>query len=61
MTAEILIDRTSVEVFVDDGKFSLISPRKKSLNNAGFEFFTSKENPMAIRSLVIYKLKSIWP
>lgn len=39
MTLELLIDRTSVEVFADNGKFTNIAPRSSAKNNTGFGFF----------------------
>ena len=56
---EILVDRTSVEVFADHGKFSLISQLEGAKNKNGFEF---EENWGSIRieELEVHELKSIW-
>jgi hypothetical protein len=55
---EILVDRTSVEIFADHGKFSLIAPLEAT-NSDGFEF--DKHGPaIAVEELEIHKMKSIW-
>lgn len=55
---EILVDRTSVEIFADHGKFSLIAPLEAK-NSDGFEF--DKHGPaIAVEELEIHKMKSIW-
>lgn len=56
---EILIDRTSIEVFCDDGRVSMSScflpkPEEKTL-----EIYT-KDGEVKITSLRVYKLRSIW-
>lgn len=55
----ILVDRTSIEVFANDGEVSMTScflPKEKS---TGLEFYTRDGN-VTIRSLRISKLKSSW-
>jgi len=55
----ILVDRTSIEVFANDGGVSITScflPKEKS---TGLEFYT-KDGNVTIRSLRVSKLKSSW-
>jgi fructan beta-fructosidase len=55
LTADILIDRTSIEVFIDGGAFSYAMER--NLHDAsGFRFWGNIE----IKNLEIYPMKSIW-
>ncbi len=54
----ILVDRTSIEVFANDGEVSMTScflPKEKS---TGLEFYT--KDVITIRSLRVSKLKSSW-
>ncbi len=55
---EILVDRTSIEIFADKGAFSLILPRKPAGNQAGFTFNPGSE--AKIDTLEIAVLKSSW-
>lgn len=58
ITADIIIDKTSVEVFVDGGAFSYAIERKANAKNTeGFRFFG---NAITIKDLKVYPLKSIW-
>ncbi|MHC4756105.1 MAG: glycoside hydrolase family 32 protein, partial [Planctomycetota bacterium] len=55
----ILVDRTSIEVFANDGEVSMTScflPKEKS---TGLDFYTKDVN-VTIRSLRVSKLKSSW-
>lgn len=55
---EILLDRTSIETFVNHGEVSssrCILPRESSL------WLKADEGPVSIRSLTIYPLRSAWP
>ena len=57
ISADIFIDKTSVEVFIDDGAYSY-SFEKKILNpNQGFHFWG---NNIIVKNLEVYTLKSIW-
>nr|WP_324292893.1 GH32 C-terminal domain-containing protein [uncultured Carboxylicivirga sp.] len=56
---EILVDRTSVEVFADHGKFSIISPLEKSKSNQGLEF-KNYWGQIEIEELNVSELNSIW-
>ena len=58
ISADIIIDKTSVEVFVDDGAFSYAIERKAETgNNNGFKIFG---NRIEVKSLKVYPMRSIW-
>jgi fructan beta-fructosidase len=58
ITADIIIDKTSVEVFVDGGAFSYAIERKANPENRdGFKFFG---NRIEVKSLKVYPMRSIW-
>jgi fructan beta-fructosidase len=57
LTADILIDRTSIEVFVDEGAFSYAMERT-ARDQSGFHFWGS--HPVEVINLEIYPVKSIW-
>lgn len=58
VSADIIIDKTSVEVFIDGGAFSYALERKPRTDNKdGFKFF-GKE--VEIKDLRVYPMESIW-
>ncbi|MBP1667231.1 MAG: hypothetical protein H6Q23_2091, partial [Bacteroidetes bacterium] len=58
ISADIIIDRTSVEVFVDDGAFSYAIERKAIPGNRdGFKFFG---RDLEVKELKVCSFKSIW-
>lgn len=58
ITADIYIDRTSIEVFIDNGAYSYsISSKPEARNTEGFRFFG---NNIEVKSLEVYNVKSIW-
>ena len=58
ISADIIIDRTSVEVFVDDGAFSYAIERKAIPGNRdGFKFFG---RDLKLKELKVCSFKSIW-
>ncbi|MBZ4656984.1 MAG: hypothetical protein PWQ71_1141 [Bacteroidota bacterium] len=57
ISADIFIDKTSVEVFVDEGAYSFSFARKDSNKQKGFNFWGTN---IAIKNLEICTLKSIW-
>ena len=58
LTADIYIDRTSVEVFIDGGIFSYSMERKPDSNNTeGFHFWG---NNIEVKNMEVYTVKSIW-
>lgn len=58
VSADIIFDKTSVEVFVDGGAFSYAIERRSVKDNTdGFRFFG---NNIEVKELKVYSLKSIW-
>ena len=58
ISADIIIDKTSIEVFVDDGAFSYAIERKSDPHNRdGFKFFG---NRIEVKSLKVYPMRPIW-
>jgi len=58
VSADIIIDKTSIEVFIDGGSFSYALERKPRADNRdGFKFF-GKE--VEVKDLRVYPMKSIW-
>lgn len=56
---EVLIDRTSVEVYFDNGKMVTVSPFQEPKSNEGL-VLKAAENELIIHSLKVYELNSIW-
>ena len=58
LTADIYIDKTSIEVFIDGGIYSYSMGRKAANNNQdGIRFWG---NNIAVKNLEIFSVKSIW-
>ncbi len=58
ITADVIVDKTSVEVFIDGGAYSYSMERKADANNReGFHFWG---NNIEIKNLKAYSMKSIW-
>ena len=58
ITADIFIDRTSVEVFIDKGAYAYSMERRlASGNREGFHFWG---NNIEIKELRVYRINSIW-
>jgi fructan beta-fructosidase len=58
ISADIIIDKTSIEVFVDGGAFSYAIERKAVPGNKdGFKFFGKS---IVVKSLKVNPMKSIW-
>ncbi|MGY4386340.1 fructan beta-fructosidase [Pedobacter sp. UYP24] len=58
ITADIFVDRTSIEVFIDGGKYSYSMERKPdAYNKEGLHFWG---NNIEVKNLEIYNVKSIW-
>lgn len=58
LSADIYIDRTSIEVFIDDGAYSYSMERKPDSNNKeGFHFWG---NNIEVKELQVFSAKSIW-
>lgn len=56
---EILVDRTSVEIFADHGKFSVVDPLKEAKSKNGFEFELNWPT-IEIEELEVNTVESIW-
>lgn len=58
LVADIFIDRTSIEVFIDGGAYSYSMERKPDNNNKeGFHFWG---NAITVENLEVFSVKSIW-
>jgi len=58
LSADIYIDRTSIEVFIDGGAYSYAMERKSVTNNTeGFHFWG---NNVEVKNLEVYSVQSIW-
>jgi len=58
LTADIYIDRTSIEVFIDGGAFSYSMERKPEGNNTeGFHFWGHN---ITVKNLEVFGVESIW-
>jgi len=65
MFYEFIVDRTSLEVFVDKGRFNMyhakkVNPDKKGLRIAGNDEGQGTARGIAIKSLEVHELESIW-
>jgi fructan beta-fructosidase len=64
MYYEFIVDHTSMEVFVDHGRFTMILPRKLNPEKKGMRFAAGDNgqtiNDIRINNLKVYELKSIW-
>lgn len=56
---EFIIDKTSLEIFVDKGAFTVVEPLPNAKNQAGLQFDTGW-NPIEIKYLEVHELSSIW-
>jgi len=58
LSADIYVDRTSIEVFIDGGVYSYSMERKPDPNNKeGFHFWG---NNIEVKNLEVFRVKSIW-
>jgi sucrose-6-phosphate hydrolase SacC (GH32 family) len=57
---ELLIDRTSVELFGNDGEVALTSCFLPSADDHDLELFTTGP-PARVISMEAYPLRSVWP
>ncbi len=58
ISVDIILDKTSVEVFVDGGAYSYSMERRADSNNKdGFRFWG---NNIQVKNLEVYELQSIW-
>ena len=56
---EILLDRTSIEIFYQHGRVVLVSPLKPPAQREGLKIISDPANTR-IQSLKVYELRSIW-
>lgn len=58
ITADVIIDKTSIEVFIDGGAYSYSMERKPDKNNReGYHFWG---NHIEVKALKAYSMQSIW-
>ncbi|MDR1722420.1 MAG: DUF4980 domain-containing protein [Tannerella sp.] len=58
ISADIILDKTSVEVFIDGGVYSYSMERRADArNNDGFRFFG---NNIEVKNIEVFSMKSIW-
>lgn len=58
ITADIVLDKTSVEVYIDNGAYSYSMERRADMKNKeGFHFWG---NNIEVKDLEVYTLRSIW-
>ena len=57
---ELIIDKTSIEVFVDKGRYTMVLPRKLGSKEKKLEFWLENGTDLQFKSLNIYEIKSIW-
>lgn len=57
---ELIVDRISIEVFVDEGRFTMVLPRNLESDKQGLEFWTDNGTELTFKSLKIHEMKSIW-
>ena len=61
MSLEIILDKTSIEVFVDEGRFTMVLPRNLESEYDGISLVPGDEElTVKIKSLEVYEMKSIW-
>ena len=58
MYFEILVDKTSIEVYVDHGRFHTVIPRNLESEEIGLEFIAGGK--IKIKDFALYELTSIW-
>ena len=58
ITADIILDKTSIEVYIDDGAYSYSMERRPDLKNReGFHFWG---NNIEVKEMEVYTFRSIW-
>ena len=64
MHYEFIVDRTSLEVFIDHGRFTMILPRKLNPSEKGMKFLEGdggqEISDILIKRLEVHELESIW-
>jgi hypothetical protein len=54
------VDRTSIEVFINQGHFTMELPRNLDSDKQGVKFWTRNGEDLIIHNLEIYEMESIW-
>ncbi len=57
---ELIVDRTSIEVFINQGHFTMELPRNLDSDKQGVKFWTRNGEDLIIHNLEIYEMESIW-
>ena len=57
---ELIVDRTSVEIYADGGAFTIVSQLEESKDDSGFLFKTGGDRPIKVHSLEVHQMNSIW-
>jgi len=57
---EILVDRTSIETFLDHGAFCSVRARNIESKEKGIHVYPEEEREIIVRHMKVYELKSIW-
>lgn len=57
---EVILDKTSIEVFVDHGRFTMVLPRNSEPGDEDFSFWTKNGADIKINHLEINEMRSIW-
>jgi len=57
---EVIVDRTSLEVFLNRGHFTMVLPRDLDSDKQGVEFWTENGTDLKIHNLEIHEMKSTW-
>jgi fructan beta-fructosidase len=57
---EIILDRTSLEVFIDKGRYTMVLPRTLYPGNKGVQFRVGEDGVVKINNLEVHELASIW-
>ncbi|HIJ69911.1 MAG TPA: 2,6-beta-D-fructofuranosidase [Planctomycetes bacterium] len=57
---EIILDRTSLEVFIDKGRYTIVLPRTLNPVNKAVQFMVGEDGVIKINGLEVYELESIW-
>ncbi|MDA0195766.1 MAG: glycoside hydrolase family 32 protein [Bacteroidetes bacterium] len=61
MKFEIILDKSSIEVYVDYGRFTMVLPRNLDSENQGLSIVPGYGDlTINIKSLEVYEMKSIW-
>ncbi len=61
LSYEIILDKTSIEIFVDNGRYTLVLPRKLETEDYSMRIFPNEDDDsVKIHALEVHELNSIW-